>query len=71
MSWCSVKKELLLKLLAWERAYKDGDEASVIELMQDLIDTGDIHLLKPTIRDRANLLIEYGLCSRPTLKVVK
>lgn len=61
-----------MKLIAWERAYRETDDPdTVITLIQDLIDTGDIEHVNEHCRDIANKLIEAGICTRPTLKVVK
>lgn len=67
-----MKKEILLKILAWERSYKHhGDHGSIIELFQDLIDSGDIQHMGDKYMDIASQLIAYGVCYRPELKVVK
>lgn len=67
-----MKRELLLKLLAWEKRYKETDDLdTMVELMQDLIDTGDIHDMPERYMDFASKLIDFGLCHRPTLRIVK
>ena len=66
-----MKKEILLKILAWERRYKSGDVYSIVELFQNLIDTGDIQDMDDKYQATASKLIECGLCHRPQLRIVK
>lgn len=67
-----MKPETILKIDAWYRAYKqDPDPESIVDLFQDLINTGDIQYMSDYYNGVANKLIEHGFCRRPTLKVVK
>lgn len=67
-----MKRELLLKLLAWEKRYKETDDmGTMVDLMQDLINTGEIHELPERYMEYASQLISLGLCERPKLRIVK
>lgn len=67
-----MKPETLLKIVAWERAYKTNpDLQTIVELFQELIDTGEIQDMGQYYMDAATGLINYGYCHRPELKVVK
>ena len=67
-----MKIETLQKILAWERSYKQHhDEQSIIDLFQDLIDTGDIQHMEDYYKQAAHKLVEAGLCRKPVLRVVK
>lgn len=67
-----MNRETLLKIIAWERAYKKyPDPMSIIELFQELIDTGEILGMGERYKEVADTLIYTGYCTRPQLKVVK
>lgn len=67
-----MKKESLLKLIAWERNYlRDYDVTSTARLFQDLIDSGELPAMGFWYIDTADQLIQMGICHRPKLKVVK
>lgn len=67
-----MKQETLSKILAWERAYKQHhDMQTIVELFQELIDTGEIMDMGQYYMDAAKGLIDYGLCHRPELRLVK
>lgn len=67
-----MRKELLMKLLAWEKSYKETDDIyTMVGLMQELINTGEIRELPERYMGYANSMVELGLCTRPTLRIVK
>lgn len=67
-----MKKEVIQKLLAWDRSYRQRpDILSIVPLFQDLIDTGDLQDMDPFYHELANTLLELGLCHRPELRIVK
>lgn len=68
-----MKKETLLKIVAWERAYKkrNKDPYTIIQLFQELIDTGEILEMGGRYKEIADTLCEYGACEWPKLKVIK
>jgi len=67
-----MKIETLRKIMAWERAFtKTGDEGLLIELFQDLIDSGDVQHMGEYYQDVAHTLIQHGICHKPVLRVVK
>jgi len=67
-----MKKETLLKLIAWERNYlRDYDVTSTARLFQDLIDSGEVQDMGDWYKDTAGQLISMGICHRPILKVIK
>lgn len=67
-----MKKETLLKLIAWERNYlRDYDVTSTARLFQGLIDSGELQSMDDWYKQTGEQLISLGICHRPTLKVVK
>lgn len=68
-----MKRETLLKIIAWERAYnrRGQDPMTIINLFQELIDTGEILDMGGRYKEIADTLCEYGACHWPKLKVIK
>lgn len=67
-----MRVEQLLKLMAWERQFKETqDVETVAELFQDLIDSGDLQYMGAFYRESAEMLIKEGICFRPELRLIK
>lgn len=66
-----MKPETLYKLIAWETGNMEDDMETVVELFQELIDSGDVWLMPGYYPRMARMLIERGHCRRAVLEVVK